>query len=256
MPIFLLRIALFSCAFLFCAAQSMVAQNFNDSDWNTSFRSNCPLPVTTGPNKSVSKVKVSGDRKIAFVLRPGDVGGCPTDNKARNRAPFWERAELRQSKTLSLGKFHDISFSVQLPSGFSGKRESFFQIHGWAKGCPAYPPVMLKFNAGRLELHSLRGVRQGKSGKGVKGEHKRISVRGASLAEFRNQEQRLKLSLDLRSTPGTVSLAVNERTVVGPVPVEFARCATPHIKFGIYRPGKGKAVSRAVFDDFIVKSTN
>lgn len=234
---------------------SSTAQSFNDRDWNTSFRANCPFPVKSGAEKSLSRVTVGGDRKVAFRLRPGDVGGCSTDNKARNHAPYWERAELRQSSTLALGKLHQISFSVHLPEGFAGPRETFFQIHGWAKGCPAYPPVMLQFNGGRLELHSLRKVRQGRNGQGAKGQHTRIAARGASLSQFRAGEQRLTLSLDLRRSPGTVALTINGRPAVAPAPVEFAACAKPHIKFGIYRPGKGRSVSRAIFDDITVKSS-
>ena len=257
----LLRPAIATTISLFCMFAIFLpgeagAQSFGDSDWNIKFKLNCALPVKSGSKRSIARIKVNGDHKLIFTLRPGDVGGCSTDNQARNHAPYWERAELRQSGTLRIGNSFDISFTVRLPEGFSGNRESFFQIHGWANGCAAYPPVMLMFNGGRLELHALAGVRQGQDGNGAKGQHVRLPVKGASLASFRNQSRQIRLLLDLRTRPARAQLLVDGTPATGSVSVDYAACATPHIKFGVYRPGKGRSTSVAVFDDMIVKSAN
>ena len=236
-----------ACSF----ASEGFGQTYKDRDWNTAFSANCPLPDPSRNSGSVVAVTQDGDRKIAFTLRPGEVGGCSTDNQARNSASYWERAELRQSGTLALGNLYDISFSVQLPEGFTGSREAFFQIHGWANGCPAYPPTMLMFNSSRLELHALSGVKQGANGDGAKGQHKRIAVT-ASLSGFRDRARQLRLLLDLRTKPGRAELFIDGNRAAGPVSVDFAACATPYVKIGIYRPGPGRSVSRAVFDDLTI----
>ncbi len=108
--------------------------------------------------KPAKVVRVSNDRKLAFTLHEGQTGGCSTDNMSRHGAPFWERAEYRQDGYLKLGRAYEISFSVIFQEGFSGKDETFFQIHGWNGECKAKPPLMVHMDKGRLKVWALRGV--------------------------------------------------------------------------------------------------
>ena len=36
------------------------------------------------------------------ILKDKDIGRAPTDNKRRHKAPFWERAELKQRLSINL----------------------------------------------------------------------------------------------------------------------------------------------------------
>ena len=70
------------------------------------------------------------------------------DYYPRNRAPYWERAELSSKKSLiSYFKSYEIEFRVRFLKGFTNYRETFFQYHNGAKGCASSkrPPIMLKF---------------------------------------------------------------------------------------------------------------
>jgi hypothetical protein len=118
------------------------AQTYTDTDWNTVFRESCGMPR---PN-SIEQVTIGSDKKIRVTLQDGDIGKCSTDNQARHRAPYWERAELSQQNSFRPGQRYQISTEITLLEGFTGERETFFQIHGWAHDCQgAYPPVMMKF---------------------------------------------------------------------------------------------------------------
>ncbi len=232
-------------------------KTYGDRDWSIKLRDNCGMPVTRGTAASLRQMRdSSGDRFLEFRLAPGDVGGCSTDATARHSAPFWERAELSQVSRMKVGKLYEISFDVQLVQGFGGDRESFFQIHAWAKGCAAYPPVMMLFDEGRFQIRALRGVTQNRMGRGKKGSHKAHRVRSVSLAEFRAAPRRVGVRFDTRTNPAQMQVTLDGRVILKPVPVEIAACGEPHVKLGIYRPGRGQAVSVARFDNVTVQASN
>lgn len=233
-----------------------LAQSFTDKDWTATAVSNCALPSANGAGPVVDWTMVQGDRKLAFRLSPGQVGGCSTDNQKRHNAPFWERAELRQKGYFASGQITEISFEATFLEGFTGSRETFFQIHGWADNCPAYPPLMMKFDRGVLRVDVLTGVRQsaGQSTRNRdKGRHRAASISRVRIASLYGRPQMFKLRFDARAqSPGTVSIDMNGRALLRDAPIEFASCARPHVKFGIYRPGKGVARSVVLFDDIRV----
>ncbi|WP_164659962.1 hypothetical protein [Tropicibacter sp. Alg240-R139] len=133
-------------------------KTYKDRDWSVSVSDNCGLPVSGGANKSVSWVKKDGDRKLRFVLRPGKVGKCSTDNIARHRAPFWERADVQRKGIMKPGQAHRVEVEFTILAGFRGERETFFQVHGWNGNCHAYPLMMIMFGKGQLHVWTLRGV--------------------------------------------------------------------------------------------------
>ena len=226
-------------------------KTFKDRDWSVSVYDNCGLPVSSGPNKSVSWAKIGGDKKLRFVLRPGEVGKCSTDNKARHRAPFWERAEVHQKGVLKLGQAHRVEVEFTVLAGFKGDRETFFQIHGWNGNCHAYPSMMIMFDKGSLHVWALRGV-DPNSSKGT-GQLRSVQKRNVSVGSLTGKANRLTIDFDARTAPGRLSVSLNGAPFVVNAPIEFASCAKPHVKMGIYRPGgKGSGTSEVLFDDLTV----
>ena len=67
---------------------------------------------------------------LRFRLFNGQIGTSSMDYYPRNRAPYWERAELSSKKSLiSYFKSYEIEFRVRFLKGFTNYRETFFQYH-------------------------------------------------------------------------------------------------------------------------------
>ncbi|WP_137703297.1 heparin lyase I family protein [Marimonas lutisalis] len=229
-------------------------RSYKDNDWNKTAYDNCGLPVVRGEKRSVDWVRVGGDKKIRMTLRERDVGLCFTDAKVRHGAPYWERAELKQSDDLPIGRIHRVQFETIFLEGFTGERETFFQFHGWNGNCHAYPPLMLMFNRGWLEVHALQNV----SGSGIvgssRGFHRNVARKPINIRSVLGKTLQFSIDFDTRTRPGRLSVLVNGSPLVEDAPIGYARCAKPHFKFGVYRPGgKGSKTSTALFDDFTVK---
>lgn len=121
----------------------MRGNELKDKDWNRGFDSNCPLPHY----KAIQWMEEEGRRFLRFTLNDGDKGGCVTDRKARNNAPYWERAEVAQMGLLSRDRVYTIEATLRIVEGFRGRGENFFQIHGYDKTCKgAYPPITVRFD--------------------------------------------------------------------------------------------------------------
>lgn len=230
-------------------------KTYRDSDWNSSAYDNCGLPVTRGEKRSVALVKIDGDRKVRMTLREGEVGRCSTDAKARHSAPFWERAELRQDGYLKIGKVHRLKFEAIFQEGFRGRRETFFQVHGWNGNCHAYPPLMMMFDREKLTIWALRNV----SGDGIsrqnRGSHKDVASKLVSINSLLGKPSKFEVEFDTRRQPGRLSVLLNGRAIVQSTSIGFANCAKPYFKFGVYRPGgSGSKTSTVLFDNIIVET--
>lgn len=232
-------------------------KKYKDKDWNEAAYDNCGLPVSSGSNSSAQWVRANGDRKMRMTLRQGQVGKCPTDAKARNQAPYWERAELKQVGHLPVGSRHRIAFEAIFLEGFKGKWETFFQLHGWNGNCHAYPPLMMMFDNQRLTIWALRGVSgDGRSGKN-RGSHRNVVQRGVSISSLTGKPSQFEIDFDTSSRPGRLSVSLNGQNVVKNASIDFAKCAKPHFKFGVYRPGgKGSKTSAVLIDDIRVEQLN
>ena len=227
-----------------CTASIGFAQgrSYGDSDWNTQLVDGCGLPQ---PN-SVQYVEVGGDQKLRFTLASGDKGRCSNDDRARHRAPYWERAELSQHDLLQLGHRYRISAELQFTKGFEGERETFMQIHAWARDCTqAYPPVMMKFHKGKLRIEPMRAV-----SKRAPGRHRNLLRQRVTIQSLYGTPTRLTLDYDTSTAPARLSVFMGERQILNNAPVEIAACGKPHLKLGIYRPGgKGSGPSQVIVDD-------
>ena len=67
-----------------------------------------------------------------------------------NVCEYWERAEVKQRKSLNKSNLYEIDFLVRFVEGFNGNRENFFQIHQSNDGCRISPVIMLKFSEGTM----------------------------------------------------------------------------------------------------------
>ena len=208
-----------------------------DKDWNTCFLSNCALPQSD-PIRWIDENR----RFLRFTLSDKDRGGCPTDRVARHSAPYWERAELRQSGFLKKGKLYSINTSLRFVEGFNGRRETFFQIHAYNNACKqAYPPIMMKFDNAYsdnavLTLLALNSHRRHRSYRS----NLEIDDILGDLVSF-------NLELDL-SEKASVSVSIEGETVFSEIPFWRDPCGTPHIKFGAYRPGSPAGNKRSIVD--------
>jgi hypothetical protein len=252
MPLALLLLALIFAVAAVPAADAQ-GRTVKDSDWSTGLYDNCGLPVAAGPDRSVAWVRLDGDKKLRVRLRPGDKGGCGTDNQMRNGAPYWERAELRQEGFLRLGRLYWMSFEAIFEQGFVGDREAFFQIHGHNGTCDAYPPVMVTFQDGRLMVSALHKVSGNGLGNG-KGQHRAVQSGTVRVQRLYGRAAQFVVEFDTRTTPARLSMSLNGDRIVTGAAVQYAPCAKPYVKFGIYRPGgKGSATSSVIFDDIRIE---
>jgi len=218
---------------------------FTDTDWNLTFYDNCGFPVTDGEYQSVKWVTNGKNKFLRFELRNGDKGKCSSDDVKRNRAPYWERAEVKQKFILERKKY-SLEFEVRFVSGFQGERETFFQIHQYHSGCSVGPPLMFKaFSQGMLGVFL----------KQPEGQHFRHFVGPLDIGEW----IRFKLIFNTAGD-SEVSLYKNKRIHFEGQPFHIKDCGEPHFKFGIYRPGDdefgGNTTSIVDFDKFELKVIN
>ena len=51
---------------------------------------------------------------IRFQLEDKDYGNCGSDRRARHGAPYWERAELKQTTGLNRNLKYELEFNINL----------------------------------------------------------------------------------------------------------------------------------------------
>ena len=111
--------------------------SYKDRDWNVEFYENCDMPEY----HSAQWIEEDGERFLRFTLKNGQVGGCATDNRARSRAPWWERAEVKQVNGLERDRNYSLTFRVRFVKGFDNDREAFIQLHQSVEGCRVGPLI-------------------------------------------------------------------------------------------------------------------
>lgn len=220
-------------------AATAQAQDFSDSDWSHDFYKNCAAPTDT----ALAWAENHGDRVLRATLQPGDPGQCQSDTGPRHGARYWERAELRQRGNLAVGTDHEIRFQARFIEGFNGRQETFFQVHGWSPTCAAQPLVMLQFDGRAFKPMVLQAPEQdapsapGRPARGTLEHIRSDAVLPLSLEALQSHSHRFRLLIDMADSAFSVSLYVNGQPVIQNATGYLPRCATPHVKFGIYRPG-------------------
>ena len=71
-------------------------QKLTEDDWNLTFYENCSMPKMD----SLQWIKEGKNKFIRFRLDDKHYGGCSTDRRARHSAPYWERAEVKQTNRI------------------------------------------------------------------------------------------------------------------------------------------------------------
>lgn len=211
-----------------------------DKDWDVGFYSNCQLPKNT-----ISTIEENGNKFLRFQLKNMQKGGCSSDRKKRHGVPYWERAELKQSKFLDKNSTYEIKFKVRFLEGFKGNRETFFQIHQYNKGCSVAPTLMLKFHKRNLRLDALS----------LKPTYRHYYYTDYDIdsQNLLNKWHDLKIIYDGKKKK--INVSFNKELIFDDVTFENDGCGQPHIKFGIYRPGNKyipNNTSRVDFDDIKV----
>ena len=193
---------------------------YQDRDWNVMFYANCDLPSW----KALQWVEEGGERFLRFTLKHNDVGGCRNDNQARNRGPWWERAEVKQAHGLERNRNYTFTYRVRFVRGFDTDREGFLQVHQYVSECRKGPLIMGKFNYGRLEG----------------------SFPPARIEDYRGRWLDARLDFNPSSH---FDFYLDGKKVIegqGTRREALAQCV-PHLKIGVYRPGderpKGERVS-------------
>jgi hypothetical protein len=226
------------------------AQMYTDTDWSEPFKTSCGFPRAD----NAQWVERKGDQYIRFNLREGDVGNCPTDQRKSGKFQTRERAELAQkTKWMRLGESYDIRFETIFEQGFNGRGEIFFQIHGFNQGCNAAPLLMMLFADQKLTIRALTDVG---SAKAPKGRYAQVATFRPRIQSLYNQPVRFDISADLAER-GTARILMNGKPITDTFALGAAACATPYVKFGIYRTGESvdpaqknpRGLSVALFDD-------
>ena len=206
---------------------------YSDDDWNLTFYDNCGMPK----GDSVRWLEKGNNKFIRFQLGDKDYGNCRSDRRARHSAPYWERAELKQTTGLNRNLKYELEFSVRFVKGYAGNREDFWQLHATSRNCNIGPPIMIKFDRGKLILQSKR--KDGSSNRWSSSVY---------IDDLIGKWNKVKMKFDT-SEDSKVSLFLNDKEVFSNIPYWIETCGIPHFKFGIYRPGnKYKKNNRSVVD--------
>ena len=206
-----------------------------DKGWDVSFYSNCQLPENT-----INTIEENGNKFLRFQLKNAQKGGCSTDRVERHSAPYWERAELRQVNFLDKNSIYEIKFKVRFAKGFTGERETFFQVHQYTSGCDAYPTLMLKFHNGYLRLDALRLTP-------ARG-HVYYTNSNIDVQSLLDKWHDFKIIYD--EDRKRINVSVDKVSIFSDIPFEADGCGKPHIKFGIYRPGNTYSSNNTSIVDF------
>jgi hypothetical protein len=205
---------------------------YSDDDWNLTFYDNCGMPK----GDSVRWIEEENNKFIRFQLGDKDYGRCSSDGKRRSRAPYWERAELKQSSTLASNTKYELTFKIRFVEGFSGNRETFWQMHAYETFFQAKPPIMIKISEGNLIFAAQR----------VGGGHD-VYYSDIKIGDLIGKWNNVKMKFDT-SENAEVSLFLNDKEVFLNLPFWVEACGTPHFKFGIYRPGNENGIKLSIID--------
>ena len=227
--------------FLLSSCQTTGIMSGIDKDWDVGFYSNCQLPKNT-----ISTIEENGNKFLRFQLKNMQKGGCSSDRKKRHSAPYWERAELKQSNFLDKNSTYEIRFKIRFLEGFKGSRETFFQIHQSIPNCRTGPTTMLKFSTKRLHLDAKRNFK-----------HHSNYYSNIQIEELINKWSEFKITYDGKNK--IINVFLNNNLIFKDITFVPLPCGSPHIKFGIYRPGNKNTpnnTSKVDFDEIKVKKIN
>ena len=196
---------------------------YQDKDWNVEFYDNCGLPESS----SVKWVTEGKETFLRFTLKNNQVGGCSSDGFSRHSAPFWERAEIKQTAALQPQKDYVLTFKIRFVKGYSFNREDFFQLHQGVSGCRVGPIMMLKFSESFFKTnHSMETI-----------------TKSVDVDDLRGRWVDVRLEFNPSKS---YDLYLDGKKLIDDGFVRFSECGQPHLKIGIYRPGDEKTESNRI----------
>ena len=211
--------------------------NYKDTDWNATFFQSHRFPS----RDSVQWVKEGDNNFLRFRLKDKDKGYASTDRIVTRRAPYMERAEVTQRIGLKTKSKYQIKFSARFVQGFENdKGEVFFQIHQENKICKIGPILKLQFNRGRLVLHVINANNS-------KFTHKEYFAT-KYLSQLKDKWNKFKVVYDAEKK--IISLYLNDNFLIRNINHAENSCATPYLKFGIYRKGNKDEPNKLSVVDF------
>ena len=191
---------------------------YQDRDWNVEFYDSCVLPESS----SVKWVTEGKETFLRFTLKNNQVGGCSTDAIARHSAPYWERAEVKQTSLLLPDKDYVLTFKIRFVKGYSFNREDFLQLHQTVPGCKVGPIMMLKFSESFFKTnHSMETI-----------------MRSTDVDDLRGKWVDVRLEFNPSKS---YDFYLDGKKLIDDGYVRFYECGKPFFKIGIYRPGDEKA---------------
>lgn len=237
---------------------------YSDKDWNVKFFNGCGFPSENGKKQNLKILNEIDNKFLRFFLYNQQIGTCGSvDRKPRNKAPYWERAELSQLGKLNKNEKYDISFHFRLIQGFTNKSENIFQIHGYNTPKCSKPILMLKF-VGKYNKHlTLYLVTFQKNKNDIKSNYSRkwnkhtlYKNDGNKIysKDILNIWNEIQFIVDFQGSKGTLDVMFNKNKIEHKLNFNVMKCQKPHLKFGIYRPGNkkknGNVLSIIDFDKF------
>ena len=224
---------------------------YKDEDWSHSFYANAGFPSNSKDKWNARWLEEDKNRFLRFRLFNGQIGTSRSDNKRRNRAPYWERAELaiKKSYNISYYKAYEIEFKVRFVKGFTNDRENFFQYHNNVKGCASSkkPPIMLKFQDNILNMNIA--LNKDKT-------FHHTFYPEIDVTKIYNKWLKFKLIItptkfqDIHKGGLDLTLFYEGEELWSQSKIWTSKCGKPMIKFGIYRPGNEKEVLETSIIDF------
>ncbi|MEP5154201.1 hypothetical protein [Planktotalea sp.] len=239
--------------FIVLAPQGAMAQaepTYTDSDWNDTFYAICGMPEPVTGIEAAKWVQGGADTKLLFTVHKGQVGACQTDDNRGRGSAHVERAEITQIGRMALGRLNVIEFEATFTEGFRGEKEDFFKIHNWSETCNSVSPLVMRMHRGKLQIEGLKGVKFNGTEITRKGKRRSIYNKSILVKSLYGKPTQFRIHFDTRG-PGYAwtSVFINDDLLVDRAPVDFAPCALPYIKFGIYRPSSVNRTSQVAFDD-------
>ena len=223
---------------------------YKDKDWTNPFIAGNGFPSNSKDNWNVRWLEENKTKFLRFRLFNGQIGTGSMDYYPRNRAPYWERAELSSKKSLiSYFKSYEIEFRVRFVKGFTNYRETFFQYHNSVKGCATSkrPPIMLKFQDNILYMFYALN----KDSANHLTFYPEIDV-----TKIYNKWVKFKLVItptkfqDVYKGGLDIVLFYEDKELWSQSMIWTSECGNPYLKFGIYRPGNKKEVLETSVVDY------
>lgn len=213
-----------SCFAIASAHAGGIGDNsYTDSDWNTSMY-NWDNDYLHG--QDIEWVSYNGDKAIQFTLVGGNPGIADDYRPTNKGALFRERNELH-SRYFNRDN-HIINFTFSLLEGFSGRKETFFQIHSYNENCAVQPTLLLQVHKGMIIARTKAHAGQGK------GSYNTTILTHQVMGEWSDvQIKTHKADKDyMQYTITSKNLGIDLQ-----LPASYiAPCGRQYIKFGIYRP--------------------